>query len=418
MIKLYSLGGSGENGRNCYAIEWKDGAILLDCGVKREIDGECIGKYPRLTKEFISKIKFVLLSHAHEDHCASLPLIYNLGYKGKIYASEPTSEMAPNFMNKWKNFVIENNGKLPFTYEDIKKVEFKNLKIGINIIENIEIIVGRSGHVVGGIWFIIKIKDKNIFYSGDIVREPMLLYNDKPFEVDAAILNCAYAGKVLNQSEQYQLLIDSIRKTLLIGGKIILPLPPNGRGCDIYRFLLENIKDEKIYVDREIITSYKKLISMKEWVKIKDDNILAENVVIIDTMEERKEVCLKNIPGVILTQDGMLTAAQGKYYFENLKKDEKNKVIITGHTAKGTVGAEIFSEDYIKKNLVKLQRERIIFKVHFDDMDVIEYNCYLQAKTIILFHSEKEKTKNIISKLKSDNVNAICLDIGEIYRLN
>ena len=33
MVKLYSIGGSGENGRNCYAVEWTDGAILLDCGV-------------------------------------------------------------------------------------------------------------------------------------------------------------------------------------------------------------------------------------------------------------------------------------------------------------------------------------------------------------------------------------------------
>ena len=33
MVKLYAIGGSGENGRNCYAVEWSDGAILLDCGV-------------------------------------------------------------------------------------------------------------------------------------------------------------------------------------------------------------------------------------------------------------------------------------------------------------------------------------------------------------------------------------------------
>ena len=49
MIKLYSLGGSGENGRNCYAIEWSEGAILLDCGVKREINENGVGDYPVLT---------------------------------------------------------------------------------------------------------------------------------------------------------------------------------------------------------------------------------------------------------------------------------------------------------------------------------------------------------------------------------
>ena len=61
MIKLYSLGGSGENGRNCYAIEWSEGVILLDCGVKREINENGVGDYPVLTKELVSKLKFVEL---------------------------------------------------------------------------------------------------------------------------------------------------------------------------------------------------------------------------------------------------------------------------------------------------------------------------------------------------------------------
>lgn len=415
MIKLYSLGGSGENGRNCYAIEWSEGAILLDCGVKREINENGIGDYPVLTKELVSKLKFVLLSHAHEDHSASLPLIYNMGYKGKVYASRPTANSTPNFMNKWKNFVKENNGVTPFSDEDIKKVEFEILNIGLNTIDGIEITVGRSGHVLGGIWFIINVEGKKIFYSGDIVSEPMLLNNDKPSEVDAAILNCAYAGKILKQSEQYKILLNSIKDTLSVGGKVILPLPPNGRGCDIYKFLCENIKDIKLYVDKEIIDNYNKLLTMNEWIKDIDNNISSENVVCISTMEEREIVCLKDEAAVLLTQDGMLTAVQGKYYFEHLKEDERNKVIITGHAAKGTLGAEIFNEEYCKNNSIKLQKGHVIFKVHFDDVDVVEFNKYLKAKTIILFHSNKEKTVNVISKLNNNGVNAMCLTPGESY---
>ena len=137
MIKLYSLGGSGENGRNCYAIEWSEGAILLDCGVKREINENGVGDYPVLTKELVAKLKFVLLSHAHEDHSASLPLIYSMGYRGKVYASRPTANSTPNFIKKWTNFVRENNGVLPFNDELIESVDFGILDIGLNIIDGI-----------------------------------------------------------------------------------------------------------------------------------------------------------------------------------------------------------------------------------------------------------------------------------------
>jgi hypothetical protein len=335
-----------------------------------------------------------------------------------VYASSPTANSTPNFMNKWKNYVKENNGKLPFDDKDIASVEFGVLNIGLNTIDGIDIKVGRSGHVVGGIWFIVTVEGKEIFYSGDIVAEPMLLHNDMPSTVDAAILNCAYAGRIMKQSEQYKILLNSVKETLSVGGKVMLPLPPNGRGCDIYKFLSDNIKDIPLYVDKEIIDNYNKLLTMTDWIKEIEHNSSSQNIVSISTMEEREEVCLKDEAAVILTQDGMLTAVQGKYYFERLKEDERNKVIITGHAAKGTIGAEIFNEDYAKNNSVKLQKDHVIFKVHFDDVDVIEFNKYLNAETIILFHSNKDKTVNVISNLKDIGVNAMCLAPGESYNLD
>ena len=417
MVKLYAIGGSGENGRNCYAVEWSDGAILLDCGVKREINGDKIGDYPLLTKDFVSKIKFVLLSHAHEDHSAALPLLYNLGYEGKVYASNPTATSALKFVNKWRNFVKDNNGTTPFSDEDVEKINFGILNIGSNNIDGVDIFVGRSGHVVGGIWFEISVEGKKVFYSGDIVKEAMLLKNDKPGKCDAAILNCAYAGKVLNQEEQYNLLFESVNSTISKGGKAILPLPPNGRGCDIYKFLSEKFNNVTLYVDKEIIENYKKLSSMTEWVKEFDNTVELNNVVEISTMEEREEVCKKDEPAVILTQDGMLTAVQGKYYFERLKSDSRNKVIITGHAAKGTIGNEIFGEEYCKANTVNLQKDHIIFKVHLDDEDVMLYNTYLEAKTIVLFHAIKGRTVNVISNLTKSGTNAMCLAPGEGFEI-
>ena len=134
-------------------------------------------------------------------------------------------------------------------------------------------------------------------------------------------------------------------------------------------------------------------------------------------MEEREEVCKKDEPAVILTQDGMITAVQGKYYFERLKSDAWNKVIITGHAAKGTIGSEIFSEKYCVENSVNLEKDHIIFKVHLDDEDAVLFNKYLEAKTIVLFHAVKERTTNVISKLAETGAKAMCLTLGEGYEI-
>ena len=156
---------------------------------------------------------------------------------------------------------------------------------------------------------------------------------------------------------------------------------------------------------------------MTDWVKEIDYKTDFDNLTVITTMEDRDEVCKKDEPALILTQDGMLTAAQGKYYFENLKTDSKNKVIITGHAAKGTIGAGIFDEDYCKDNSINLQKEKIVFKVHLDDEDVVVYNNHLQAETIVLFHSPKANTANAVANLAKSGAKAMCIMPGEGYEI-
>jgi metallo-beta-lactamase family protein len=41
-----------------------------------------------------STIDFVLLTHGHLDHCGWLPRLVDQGFKGKIYCSGPTKEIA------------------------------------------------------------------------------------------------------------------------------------------------------------------------------------------------------------------------------------------------------------------------------------------------------------------------------------
>ena len=110
-VCMSSFGGSGENGRNCHCITVDDQIILLDCGVKREIIDGTVGFYPNLNEEVVKKISCVFLSHCHEDHVASLPLVYHYGYTGKVYATKETIAETVGFIKKWMTFVEKKNGE-------------------------------------------------------------------------------------------------------------------------------------------------------------------------------------------------------------------------------------------------------------------------------------------------------------------
>ncbi|MBR5302790.1 MAG: MBL fold metallo-hydrolase [Clostridia bacterium] len=400
-VYVSAFGGSGENGRNCYTIGMGDEFILLDCGVKREIVDGQVGFYPALTKEIVSKIKAVFLSHCHEDHVAGLPLLYEMGYQGKVYATVETIAETIGFVKKWMGYVEKNHGVLPFKPESADLIQLAPIELGEQEIEGIHFEVGRSGHVLGGVWYMFTIDGKRLLYTGDMCREPGVLAFDQPGACDAAIMNAAYAGKKIVQSAQFDALLTSVKTTALAGGKVLLPVPPKGRGIEIAQFLGSELKDAGIpvYVESAVEKSYKQLATQEAWIK---PGILSEfpaSLHVLSSDEQREQAVAVSGGAVYITPDGMLSTELGLWYFAALKGDAANKVIISGHAAKGTAGAGVLDEAYRAANGVKAEGEKIVFKVHMDDDDIVSMCEMTSAKKAVLFHSDAPMTQNVKQRL-------------------
>ncbi|MBR5560848.1 MAG: MBL fold metallo-hydrolase [Clostridia bacterium] len=414
-VYLSAFGGSGENGRNCYTIGVDNEFILLDCGVKREIVDGQVGFYPALTREIVSKIKAVFLSHCHEDHVAGLPLLYELGYTGKVYGTRETIAETMGFVKKWMGYVDKNHGVLPFKPESADLIRLEPLELGAQEIEGIQLETGRSGHVLGGVWYIFAIDGKRLLYTGDMCREPGVLAFDQPGACDAAIMNAAYAGKKIVQSAQFDALLNSVKTTALAGGKVLLPVPPKGRGIEIAQFLGAQLADTDIpvYVESAVEKSYKQLATQEAWIK---PGILSEfpaSLHVLGTDEERAAALAVGGGAVYITPDGMLSTELGLMYFAALKGDAANKVIISGHAAKGTAGAGALDDAYRAANGVKAEGEKIVFKVHMDDDDIVEMCCLTGAKQAVLFHSDAVNTEAVKARLAQQGFKGLTIQYPE-----
>lgn len=410
-VYLSAFGGSGENGRNCYVIGCGDKFILLDCGVKREIVNGQVGFYPSLSEENVSKIKAVFLSHCHEDHVAGLPLLYELGYQGKVYATRETIAEVVGFIKKWMGYVDKNHGVLPYKKEAVDMIQFAPVELGVQEIEGIQIKTGRSGHVLGGIWYIFNIGGKRLLYTGDMCREPGVLAFDCPGNCDAAIMNAAYAGKKIIQSEQFDKLLNSVKECAEAGGKVLLPVPPKGRGIEIAQFLGKQFANSEIpvFVESVVVTSYRQLAAEDAWIQKGILSEFPQDLHVLSTDEERKKA-METVGGAIyITPDGMLSTDLGLKYFARFKGDAANKVIISGHAAKGTAGAGVLDADYRKKNGVLAAGEKIVFKVHMDDDDIRSMCQITGVKQAVLFHSDEVLTHNVKALLEEDGVQGLTL---------
>ncbi len=78
-LKVISLGGLGEIGKNMTLLEWGNSILVIDCGVAFP-DEDMLGidlVIPDITylKENASRVKGIVITHGHEDHIGALPYV-------------------------------------------------------------------------------------------------------------------------------------------------------------------------------------------------------------------------------------------------------------------------------------------------------------------------------------------------------
>lgn len=442
-IAVTSLGGSGEEARNCFLLEAGNHTVLLDCGVRREALGEFDRVYPALTREIAGRLTAVFLSHAHEDHVAALPYLYELGYRGNVYGTEETIRLAGGFMKKWADFVASAGGNLPFSAEAMKRVAFSAISLGSQVVEGLSVTAGRSGHMLGSCWLRFEHGGKSLLYTGDMTLAGRLLATDLPPESDGAVVDCAYAGRTLSQTGQYGALVDLAEEVAAGGGKLLLPVPPNGRGSDILLHLCENLCGVPVYAEANVAALCGELLKERKWLRAdvcgrisgageesngaglpcgRIDAVALPcgridamnrantftNAISLPDVQSRSLALSAPGPAVYLTGDGMMSGPVAAAYFEALKGDARNCILITGHTARSTLGSRIFDPAFRAQAGLAARAERLTIKVHLDDQDVIALNRSVRAKKILLFHAPLENTRELTGKLRNLGVDARC----------
>ena len=103
-LKIMFIGGVGEVGKNCTALQFGDDILVIDAGVAFP-DGDMPGidlVIPDYTwlKENKDKVKGIVITHAHEDHIGSMPYLID-EVKAPIYGSRLTLALIENKLREF-----------------------------------------------------------------------------------------------------------------------------------------------------------------------------------------------------------------------------------------------------------------------------------------------------------------------------
>jgi metallo-beta-lactamase family protein len=92
-MKIRFLGAAGDVTGSAYQVITKDASILIDCGFFQGRKEES-AKNRRTRQIEGGNLDAVVLTHGHLDHIGRLPLLTRNGYKGPVYATKATLDLA------------------------------------------------------------------------------------------------------------------------------------------------------------------------------------------------------------------------------------------------------------------------------------------------------------------------------------
>ncbi|HNY35931.1 MAG TPA: MBL fold metallo-hydrolase [Candidatus Pacearchaeota archaeon] len=365
-MKISFDGACREVTGSCILIESGETKFLVDCGMFQGADSnknlEAFSFDPR-------QIDFVLLTHAHLDHCGRLPKLFADGFCGRIYSTAPTRDLTEIILSDaLKVARIEG---IPFcapfcTENDISSLInfYTCLKYGEerNINENIRIKMRDSGHILGSsifeVWINDQGKEKKLVFSGDLGNPPAPIVNDPEFisGADVVFVESTYGDRLHDSKEKgIELLRQKIQETIKKGGVLMIPVFALERTQELLYILNDFIENKKIgnisiFLDSPLAIKatgiYKHYADFydkesKELISKGDDLFNFKGLEIIKNEAQTGKVDKAMPPKIILAGSGMFEGGKIKSYLKKYLGNSINTLLIISFQSKGSLGINL-----------------------------------------------------------------------------
>jgi metallo-beta-lactamase family protein len=380
LAKLTFLGAARNVTGSSYLLENQDTRVLVDCGMyqERKYQGRNWQPFPFDTES----LDAVFLTHAHLDHCGLLPKLVRDGYKGKIYCTQATAEIAEIILLDAAQLQVEDaaykakrhkregrRGPYPevplYTVEDAEAVQPHFYAVEylscVEISSNVEGCYYEAGHVLGAAVISINIqkdgKNHRVIFSGDIGEPDRPIINDPTLfhEAEYIVMEATYGDRTHEEHENTDIqkqLRDCINRTVSAGGNIVIPSFALERSQEMLYHLNElslrkEIPPLPVFLDSpmaieitEVFKRHAELFDKEMMQRLRQGNsfFTFENLKMVQSVEESKAI--NNMTGscIIIAGSGMVTGGRIKHHIVNNITRPESTILFVGYQAEGTPG--------------------------------------------------------------------------------
>lgn len=444
MAQLTFLGAVGTVTGSRFLLEAEGRKVLIDCGLfqgPKENRQRNWDRFQVPPKE----IDAVLLTHAHIDHIGYLPKLVRDGFKGPVYCTKPTAELARILLKdtahlqeedaEWANKkgYSKHRPALPLfnmRHAEIALRQFKAVNYGeqVDLTDTVRVKFKDAGHILGSSMIDVRVTNgkrrRKVLFCGDLGRPARAILRDpvQVYDVDYLVLESTYGDRLHNDSDFYDDIVRVINESVERGGVLVIPSFSVGRTQTLLYILRRfqeagDIPDIPVYIDSPMAISalavYERRIAQQrlsvrmEVVEGKDIFRLPK-LHICESRHESRAINEVRERAIIISASGMVTGGRILHHMIERLPDERNTVLFIGYQAHGTRGRRILEGE----PSVKIHGRHVDVGAHVENLTGLsghaDYNETLawlmgfnrDPEHTFVVHGEPEASESLAARIR------------------
>ncbi|MDD4409198.1 MAG: MBL fold metallo-hydrolase [Candidatus Pacebacteria bacterium] len=450
-MKVSFHGACREVTGSCILVETSDVKFIVDCGLFQDEDSEFRNMISFDFNPF--DIDFVLLTHAHVDHCGKIPKLFKEGFMGNVYCSYPTVDLANQMLlDSAKVFTMREGGTPLYFPSDVEKAieNFKAVPYDqeYSITNNIRIRLKDAGHILGSAIFEVWIREGKrevkLVFSGDLGNPPAPIVKDTDLidGADYVFIESTYGDKVhLSRDNGRKLLEEKIIEGIKNDAVMIMPVFALERTQEMIVELKRifekgHIKNIPVFLDSPLASRvtnvYKKYESFfdeeaKRISKKKKDLFYFENFKISKKKGDQASFLKHSGAKFVMAGSGMCDGGRVLDYLKKYLPKKNTELLIISYQAENSLGRKLMEGESevdigkkrvrVRANVSKIQA----FSSHADSLKLVDWIGEIKKpnpKTIFINHGDGISSEVLSNNIKEKfDLNTLIPDYGEEYEL-
>lgn len=437
---------------SCHLVECAGRRILVDCGLYQggrelaEENSEPFGFDP-------AHIDFVLLTHAHLDHCGRLPLLVQRGFRGEIITTAASRELARlvlldagHLQEEEAHYKsrrtrhgthTEDTPPLYSLLDALSSLEYfgRTAVYGepVPLAPGIRATYFDAGHILGSASILLELEEagheRRVLFSGDLgnAGRPILRPTATPPRADVVIIETTYGDRLHKPlPPSVEELMVAVSDTFKRGGNVVIPTFALERAQEILYFLRKGIESGRlprgmqVFLDSPMAISATKIFERhpecynneaKELFREGHDPFQMPGLHF--TRETAESIAINRITGgaVIMAGSGMCTGGRVRHHLMNNLGHADCSIVFVGYAATGTLARRIIDGakqvNIFRENIpVNAQIHTINgFSAHADQAELLAWHKQVGTpERTFLVHGEEETMRHFAAHLENTRV--------------